>query len=164
MYQKIFLKITAVVFTLIYGNHMQNIFRVTTKIFSASYDRTSECLAVRILNIKNIPRNNKDVSSNLTLSSQGLTLLSLQFGIVYKTYISICLVPDERSERRAYQSSNTFRFHHRIKCIKLLKCFYFSDHNPIFNECFFFQVSPQDMVDRILKVSKRNLMHVVHLV
>ena len=26
------------------------------------YDKTSECLAVRILNIKNIPRNNKDVS------------------------------------------------------------------------------------------------------
>ena len=26
------------------------------------YDKTSECLAVRILSIKNIPRNNKDVS------------------------------------------------------------------------------------------------------
>ena len=33
----------------------------------------------------------------------------IQIGMIYKTYISICLIPDERSERRAYQTSNTFR-------------------------------------------------------
>jgi len=60
--------------------------------------------------------------------------------MIYKTYISVCLIPDERSERRAYQSSNTF-----------------SDHNPIFNECFFFQVSPQDMAERILKLKIYNI-------
>ena len=30
--------------------------------------------------------------------------------MIYKTYLSICLFPDERSERRAYQASNTFRY------------------------------------------------------
>ena len=34
------------------------------------YDKTSECLAVRILNIKNIPRNNKEASF---YSSRSLT-------------------------------------------------------------------------------------------
>ena len=44
-------------------------------------------------------------------------------------------LPDERSERRAYQTSNTF-----------------SDHNPVFNETFYFQTSPRDMGERVLKV------------
>jgi hypothetical protein len=28
----------------------------------------------------------------------------------------------------------------------------YSDHNPLFNESFFFQVSPQAMADRVIKV------------
>ncbi len=34
----------------------------------------------------------------------------MQIGKVCKTYISVCLLPDERSERKAYQASNTFRY------------------------------------------------------
>ena len=89
------------------------------------YDKTSECLAVRILSIKNIPRNNKDVSiwkrltdalipkllqSPITKHMNRKTNLIPQIGMIYKTYLSICLFPDERSERRAYQASNTFRY------------------------------------------------------
>ena len=77
-----------------------------------------------------------------------------QIGVIYKTYISICLIPDERSERRAYQTSNTFRFKPKIFIIFLIVYYkLFSDPNPNFNECFFFQVSPSDMDDRILKVA-----------
>ena len=72
--------------------------------------------------------------------------------MIYKTYLSICLFPDERSERRAYQASNTFRYLYLYLFLTRSSKRYFSDHNPIFNECFFFQVSPRDMVDRILKV------------
>ena len=124
------------------------------------YDNVCETLAVRILNIKNIPKNNKEVgnlSMNISfflyrqeiiefyLKKTHLNCCFFQIGMIYKTYISICLVsceteftlkkyktkrydikpvfensrliekvPDERSERRAYQTNNTF-----------------SDHNPV---------------------------------
>ena len=90
-------------------------------VFGGRYDKVSESLALRILNIKNIPRNNKDVSwiqykcglNVLRVAQDELIFYSdpplVQIGMIYKTFISICLIPDERSERRAYQTSNTFR-------------------------------------------------------
>ncbi|XP_023347965.1 uncharacterized protein LOC111716722, partial [Eurytemora carolleeae] len=65
-------------------NHLGRIF------YNLSYEVDKETLSVRIINIKNLPNNPKE------------------FGKIYKSYLAVCLLPDERSERKVYQAVDNF--------------------------------------------------------
>eukprot|EP00094_Tigriopus_californicus_P012895 TCALIF_12468-PA protein Name:"Similar to SYT15 Synaptotagmin-15 (Homo sapiens)" AED:0.03 eAED:0.03 QI:0/0.9/0.81/1/0.9/0.81/11/60/536 len=90
--------------------------------FSIYYNSMSEALSVLIKKIRNLPKCTKES------------------GITNKTYVKICLLPDERSQRRCSPSGDTF-----------------ADLNPSFNENFVFQVSPQNLTPRTLRLLVFNI-------
>jgi len=90
--------------------------------YSIYYDEIDEALNIYINRIRNLPKSTP------------------QAGKTNKTYIKICLLPDERSERKCTQHADTF-----------------AELNPSFSENIVFQVSPCALWGRTLRILVFNI-------
>lgn len=90
--------------------------------YNLYYDEIDEALNVYIQRIRNLPKSTS------------------QSGKTNKTYIKICLLPDERSERKCTQQGDSF-----------------AELNPNFSENVVFQVSPANLWGRTLRILVFNI-------
>lgn len=97
-------------------NHLGRIY------YNAHYDDSTESFNVYIHRIRNLPK------------------VTPEAGKIQKTYLKVCLLPDERSERKCTQNGDTF-----------------AELNPSFCENCVFQVSPQSLFDRTLRILVYNI-------
>lgn len=97
-------------------NHLGRVY------YNVHYDDVDEALNVYIQKMRNLPKSTPEA------------------GKTNKTYIKICLLPDERSERKCTQQGDAF-----------------AELNPTFYENFVFQVSPRNLFERTLRLLVYNI-------
>lgn len=97
-------------------NHLGRIY------YSVNYDSTSESLTVKLQRIRNLPKSTPEA------------------GKTNKTYIKVCLLPDERSERKVTQNGDGF-----------------AELNPTFFDSIVFQAPPSSLLERTLRILVYNI-------
>lgn len=90
--------------------------------YNVHFDDITESFNVYIHRIRNLPKSTTEA------------------GKIQKTYLKVCLLPDERSERKCTQNGDTF-----------------AELNPSFCENCVFQVSPQSLFERTLRILVYNI-------